>query len=148
MKLVPDAPLHVEAVGLERLLAAGYPTLVVFETADCEPCRRLEPVLDALALDYRGRLLIVRVNANVGWLAARHHLSFVPTLAFWDRGEEQARIRGNPGGAAVRAHVDCLVAGAEMPEPASGPRHALVACFGSSGRDRPRALLSCGAPKG
>jgi thioredoxin 1 len=144
MRVVPDAPLHAEGADLERILATGRPTLVVFETPDCEPCRRLEPILDALARDYRGRILVVRVNASAGWLAARHHLSYVPTLTFWSQGTEQARIRGNPGGGAVRSHVECLLSGADVPEPVSGTRHSLVARFSPSGR--PLALLSSGVP--
>jgi thioredoxin len=148
MKLVPDAPVRVEAVDLEDILASGHPAVVVFETASCEPCRELVPLLDELARDYQGRVLVLRLDASEGWLAARHHLSYVPTLTFWQGGAEQARIRGNPGEDAVRAHLDCLVSGAEVPEPASGARHALVAVFGRAAqRARPQALLSRGAAK-
>jgi thioredoxin-like negative regulator of GroEL len=148
MKLVPDAPLRVPAADLEGVLARAHRTLVVFETPNCEPCLRLEPILDDLAREYRGRVLVVRVDASEGWLAARHHLSYVPTLTFWERGAEHARIRGNPGPDAVRAHVDCFVSGAEVPEPASGARHALVAAFGvAARRARPRTLLSGSAAK-
>jgi hypothetical protein len=86
---------------------------------------------------------VVRVEANAGWLAARHHLSYVPTMVFWGHGREQARIKGNPGEAAVRAHLEFLLTGLELPEPASGARHVLVAAFASSARrKRPHGLLS------
>src|SRR5262245_34557331 len=117
MKLVPDSPVRVEAVDLDDMLATNRPLLVVFETAECEPCLRLVRVLVEVAREYRGRLLVVRVDASAGWLAARHHLSYVPTLTFWERGEEQARIRGNPGLDAVRAHVEFLLSGTDVPEP-------------------------------
>ena len=146
MRVVPDAPVHAEAADLEQLLATGRPTLVIFETPDCEPCLRLAPILESLARDYRGRLLVVRVDARAGWLAARHHLSYVPTLTLWSQGEEQARIRGNPGEGPVRAYVKFLLSGAEIPEPVSGARHALIAGFARSGR--PIALLSARAPSG
>ena len=70
MRVVPDAPIHTAASNLERMLATGRPTLVVFETPGCEPCRALGPVLDALAQDYSGRVLVLRVTAGAGWLAA------------------------------------------------------------------------------
>jgi thioredoxin-like negative regulator of GroEL len=145
MKVVPDAPLNADAGDLEGLLAKGHPTLVVFETADCEPCRRLEPILETVARDYRGRVLVVRVDASAGWLAARHHLSFVPTLTFWAQGEEQGRIRGNPGETPVRAYLDFLLSRAPLPEAVSGPRHALVARFFGPGSVR--AFLPCGQPR-
>ena len=148
MKLVPDAPLRVAAIDLEHILATGHPALVVFEAPDCEPCLRLEPVLEELAREYRGRALVVRVDSSEGWLAARHHVAYVPTITFWRGGEEQARIRGNPGPASVRAHLVALVSGADVPEPAIGSRHALVATFGCAPRrGRPRGLLSGGSAK-
>src|SRR5262245_43810044 len=146
MRVVPDAPLNAGAGDLENLLDRGHPTLVVFETPDCEPCRRLAPTLEAVARDYRGRVLVVRVDASEGWLAARHHLAFVPTLTFWAFGQEQGRIRGNPGESPIRAYLDSLLSGAELPEVVSGSRHALVARFSRPGPAR--ALLPCGLPRG
>jgi thioredoxin 1 len=149
MKLVPDSAVRVDACDLDGVLATGGPALVVFEVPDCDPCVRLAGILDTLAREYHGRVLVVRVDARAGWLAARHHLSYVPTLTFWVGGEEQARIRGNPGADAVRAHVDFLLSGAELPEPANGARHALVATFGpeAARRGAPRALLAQRAAK-
>ena len=143
MRVVPDAPLQTAGENLERVLATGHPALVVFETPGCEPCLALRPILDSLARDYAGRLLLLRVTAGAGWLAARHHLCYVPTLLFFAGGREEARIKGNPGEAAIRANVDFLLTGMEPPKPAAGPRHTLVSSFGSSGEtDEPCGLLS------
>jgi len=142
MRVVPNTPIHTAATNLDRVLATGRPALVVFETPGCEPCRALGPVLDALAQDYTGRILVVRVTAGAGWLAARHHLYYVPTLLFCAEGREQARIKGNPGEAAIRAHLEFLLTGIEPPEPADGPRHTLASSFGPPPRpERPRGLL-------
>jgi thioredoxin-like negative regulator of GroEL len=134
MSAVSHAPLRAGPRAVERILAAGRPTVIVFETRRCAPCETLAPLLDALAVDFAGRVTIVRVDARQAWVAARHHLSFVPTLVFYDRGREQARIKGNPGAAALRAHVEFLLEGGEPPEPAEGPRHTLLVGFA-----RPRA---------
>lgn len=137
MKPRLDAPIRTSAADLERVLAAGHPTLVAFEIPGCEPCRSLASHLEDLAREFAGRALIVRVgDAAQGWLAARYHLFYVPTLVFWAEGAEQARIRGNPGRAAIRAHLDFLLTGGTRPAPASGPRFTLEAAFGLS---RPRA---------
>jgi hypothetical protein len=92
-------------------------------------------------------VLVVRVTDSAeGWLAARYHLSFVPTLLFWRGGAEQCRIKGNPGQAAVRAHVEFLLTGECPPDPAEGPRHTLEARFGGQpGSIEARALLHSGA---
>jgi thioredoxin len=137
MRPLLDVPIRTSAAHLERILAANQPTLVVFETPECEPCRTLHSPLDDLAREFAGRAVIVRVeDADQGWLAARHHLFFVPTLVFWRHGDEQARIDGNPGPAVIRAHLEYLLTEGPRPDVASGPRHTLYAFYGGS---RPRA---------
>jgi thioredoxin-like negative regulator of GroEL len=143
MRAQLDAPIRTSATVLDRILGTGQPALIVFETPGCRPCEALRPNLDRLAGEFRGRVLIIRVTDSAeGWLAARYHLSFVPTLLFWRGGAEQCRIKGNPGYAAVRAHLDFLLTGECPPDPAEGPRHTLVSRFGGHAESgRPRALL-------
>jgi thioredoxin 1 len=135
MRAALDAPIRASASVLERILASGHPALVVFETPGCAPCESLRPALDKLAQEFHDRVLVVCVaDAAEGWLAARYHLAYVPTLAFWRDGRESARIRGNPGPAAIRAHLEFLVTGESRPEPAEGERHTLTARFGGPPR--------------
>jgi len=144
MRAALDAPIRTSATVLDRILAIGHPAVVVFETPGCGPCEQLRPTLDQLAAEFHDRVLIVRVvDSTEGWLAARYHLSFVPTLLFWSGGAEQCRIKGNAGPAAIRAHLDFLLTGTCPPDPAEGPRHTLVARFGGApGQVEPRALLA------
>lgn len=148
MRAASDAPIRASAPALDRILASGHPVLVVFETPGCAPCEALRPALDALALEFHDRALVVRVaDSGQGWLAARYHLEYVPTLVFWRGARECSRIRGNPGAAAVRAHLEFLLALGPQPEPAEGPRHTLAAsfCSGPPRGSGPRALLFAGA---
>jgi thioredoxin 1 len=147
MRAALDAPIRTSAALLDRIVATGQPAMVVFETPDCAPCQQLRPVLDELAVEFRDRVLVVRVvDSSEGWLAARYHLSFVPTLLFYREGREQNRIKGNPGRAAIRAHLRFLLTGDGRPDPAEGPRHTLAASFGAPrlARREPRALLFSG----
>jgi thioredoxin len=153
MRAAVDAPIRTNAGVLDRILATGHPVLIVFETPDCGPCESLRPILDDMAREFQGRILIVRVmEAAEGWLAARHHLAFVPTLLLWRDRVEHARIKGNPGRIALHAHLDCLLQGEPPPEAVEGPRHTLQARFGAPARTRkpsvPRALLLAGSAAG
>jgi thioredoxin 1 len=143
MRAQLDAPIRTSAPVLDRILGTGFPALVVFETPDCRPCERLRPTLDRVAGEFHGRVLVIRVTDSAeGWLAARYHLSFVPTLLFWRGGSEQCRIKGDPGYGAIRAHLHFLLTGECPPDPAEGPRHTLVARFGGHTEPSgPRALL-------
>ena len=147
MRASLDAPIRTSSKVLERILSAGRPALIVFETPGCGPCESLRPALDEIAREFHDRLLVVRVTDSAeGWLAARYHLSFVPTLVFFRQGLEQCRIKGDPGKAAIRAHLQFLLTGECPPDPAEGPRHTLAATFGKrAGTGGPRALLFAGA---
>ena len=143
MRAAFDAPIRASASVLERIHASGHPALVVFETPGCAPCDALQPELVKLAREFHDRVLVVRVTeAAEGWLAARYHLTYVPTLVFWRDGRERARIRGNPGSAAIRAHLEYLVTEECRPDPVEGQRHTLAARFGPLRPVTPRALLS------
>jgi thioredoxin-like negative regulator of GroEL len=150
MKPVHDAPIRTSGALLDRVLGDRRPTVVAFEAPGCGPCLSLRVALDAIAREFAHRVRIVRVpDATEGWLAARWHLAFVPTLVFLSGGEEVARIKGDPGRAAVRAHVQFLLDGARPPDPAEGPRHTLRARFGAARAEdaesrRPAALLFAG----
>lgn len=150
MKPIFDAPIRTSGALLDRVLADGEPTVVAFEAPGCGPCVSLRSVLDALAREFANRVRVVRVtDATEGWLAARWHLAFVPTLVFLSGGHEVARIKGDPGRPAVQAHVQYMLDGECPPDPAEGPRHTLRARFGparpedAEGR-RPAGLLFAG----
>jgi thioredoxin 1 len=148
MKATYDAPIRTSAVVVDRILASGYPALIVFETPGCLPCQALRPVLDELAREFGSRVLILRIaDVQEGWLAARYHLTFVPTLLFCRDGREVARIKGNAARSAIREHLSYLLSGENPPEPAEGPRYTLAACYGPPRPEQassPRALLFAG----
>ena len=62
MTVALDTPIRTGVQNLQRILDASLPSLLVFETPNCEPCRTLEPALKSLAGDYAGKVLIVRVE--------------------------------------------------------------------------------------
>jgi thiol-disulfide isomerase/thioredoxin len=142
MRSAFDAPIQVSAADLERVLASGPPALIVFETADCDPCVALRPTLEKLAREFRDRVRVIRVSESAeGWLAARYNLTCVPTLLFWRAGAERARVRGNPGAASIRAYLEYLVTGDGLPDHAEGRSHTLTAQFGGPAA-APRAPLA------
>jgi thiol-disulfide isomerase/thioredoxin len=135
MRAAFDAPFQVSAADLERTLVAGPPALIVFETPDCEPCVALRPTLDKLAREFRDRVRVIRVSESAeGWLAARYNLTCVPTLLFWRAGAERARVRGNPGAAAIKGYLEYLVTGDTLPDHTEGRSHTLTAQFGGTSR--------------
>ena len=84
-----------EATFDRAVLQARLPVLVDFWAEWCPPCRWMEPVLEELATQQAGRLLVATVDAdrNPG-LVRRYGTLSLPSLLVFVDGVEKARIVG------------------------------------------------------
>jgi thioredoxin 1 len=81
-------PKHVKAIAEAdfeaEVIQTGKPVVVDFFATWCGPCKTLAPRLDALAVEYAGRIKFVAVNIDQApSLAAKHKVEGVPTLLFF-----------------------------------------------------------------
>lgn len=81
---------------LDRARVSGRPTVVEFSAPYCPPCRKMEPILDALQEKYDGEVNIVTVQVpDYPALAARFGVTSTPTQIFFDtHGTEVHRNTG------------------------------------------------------
>ncbi len=83
------------------------PVLVDFWAAWCAPCRQVAPVLEQLALELAGRLLVIKVDTeHAPMIAARFAVQAVPTMVLLRSGLEVDRMTGALPLAAIRQHVE------------------------------------------
>ena len=122
MTVALDTPIRTSAQNLPRILDAALPSLLVFETPDCDPCRNLEPTLKSLAGDFAGKVLIVRVeDAQHEDVARRFNVRHAPTLVLWQRGKEVGRIEGAARSDKIRDHLNYLLGIGIRPATTTGP---------------------------
>jgi thioredoxin 2 len=115
---VSKALRELAPAALDPLVASGVPVLVEFFGPNCAICRRLEPMLAALAAETAGTLDVVRVDASADLgLADRLAIRSVPTLALYRAGELRARRSGFATAAELRAWVRPVIGGAVPPAP-------------------------------
>jgi thioredoxin 1 len=73
--VVGDADWDVEVLQASELV------LVDFWAEWCPPCRKLAPVIDALADEYAGRVKVVKLNVDESpQVASRYAIFSIPTL--------------------------------------------------------------------
>jgi thioredoxin 1 len=89
------------------------PVLVDFWAEWCGPCHALAPTIEQIAREYKGKLLVVKVNVDEKQqVAARYQIQSIPTIMLFHRGRTLARQSGALPYPALRQMVDSALASA------------------------------------
>ena len=97
----------------ETQVKASPLLLVDFWAEWCGPCRMIAPILEELAKEYQGRLLIGKLNVDENrQTAARFGIRSIPTLLLFQNGSRVEQIIGAHPKASIKAKIDQLLNGA------------------------------------
>jgi len=79
----------------QKVLKADTPVMVDFWAPWCGPCRAVAPVLEELAGEYEGKLVIAKVNTDEHQrYMAQYGIMAIPTMIVFKDGKEIDRIQG------------------------------------------------------
>lgn len=106
-----DRPVKVSEDDFDRtVLESDAPVLVDFYADWCAPCKMVAPLIDEIAHDQVGKMLVAKVDTDAAPdVALRYGIRSIPTLIVFDGGEELERSMGfEPE--RVRALIEKVVA--------------------------------------
>jgi len=83
-----NEPLHVTDAAFDKVvLQSELPVLVDFWAPWCGPCRMVAPILDKIAKEQAGKLLVAKVNTDDdGEWAQKYEVQGIPTMLFISKG--------------------------------------------------------------
>jgi putative thioredoxin len=113
-----DLVIDVDEAGFERDVlqrSAEVPVVIDFWAEWCQPCKQLSPVLERLAVEYNGRILLAKIDVDANqMLMQQFGIQGIPAVFAVVAGQALPLFQGAAGEAQIRQTLDQLVQVAEQ----------------------------------
>ena len=102
-KIITDA-------NFSEVLNTDMPVLVDFWATWCGPCRALAPVIEELAAEYEGKVVVGKCNVDdCDDLPMNYGIRSIPTLLFFKNGELVDKVVGAASKGDIAAKLNALL---------------------------------------
>ena len=89
------------------VLKEEKPVLVDFWAEWCVPCKAVSPVIDQLAVEYKGKMIFAKVDVGSNpQITSRLGIRGIPTMIFFSKGEEKERLVGSFSKSHIQKRID------------------------------------------
>ncbi|MBC8180129.1 thioredoxin [candidate division KSB1 bacterium] len=74
---------------------SDVPVVVDFWAPWCGPCKMVSPALEQLAREYKGKLIVIKINVDEKQqIAGQYQIQSIPTIMMFYRGNTLMRLTG------------------------------------------------------
>ena len=102
--------LQITNENYAEVLASGQPVGIDFWAEWCGPCRMVAPIVEELAAEYEGKVLIGKCDVDDNDdIVAEYKVRNIPTIVFIKGGEVVDKHVGAISKDALKAKVDALL---------------------------------------
>ena len=102
--------LHLNKEEFEKRILPAQAALVDFWASWCGPCRAVAPVVDRLAQQYDGKVVVGKVNIDEEMeLAQQYAVTTIPSLLFFQNGRVVETLVGVRSEEDYRQAMDALL---------------------------------------
>ncbi|MDY6122761.1 MAG: thioredoxin [Porphyromonas sp.] len=101
---------EITSQNYKELMAEGKPMLLDFWATWCGPCRMVGPIIDELATEYEGRVIIGKVDVDENPdLSQEYGVRNIPTLLFIKDGQVVNKLVGAQRKDAIKQEIDAML---------------------------------------
>ena len=94
----------------QMVLQSKTPVMVDFWAVWCGPCRMVEPIVEELAGDYEGKVVVARLNVDENpKTASQYGIMSIPTLLIFKDGAPVSNIVGFRPKAELKKSIDAVL---------------------------------------
>ena len=102
--------LQVTDANFDELVNSGKPMVLDFWAEWCGPCRMVGPIVDELATEYEGKVIIVKIDVdNNDDVVSQFGIRNIPTILFFKDGVVVDKQVGAAPKATFVAKIDALL---------------------------------------